>query len=226
MGSKAIIFGGLILCLLVVGLVVASGTLPWYKVTLTVILGSITTRGEFMLGLQGQTRMITTQHGDDEPVIQYNENDKWSDTSAFPSVKSVYQDCAILMLIGFIVFCVISLLLLIMLINPLRRVLRPCLGGSKGKFIVIALAFIGTAILGVGFLLLLKQPSAFQNDFKSYIDGLLSCGGACSQFMGSDNSWSWGPTTGWWLAIGATFVGLITVGLVASSRNRFEYQRI
>jgi len=113
-----------------------------------------------------------------------------------------------------------------MLLKPLRKAVHPCLGGAKGRFLIIAIAFIGSAVIGTGALLLLRQPQAYQKDFGNYSWGLFTCQDECSKFMGKEDPLTWGPDVGWWMAIVAFAISILVLILVAYKRTKFGYQKI
>jgi len=226
MSQKGTVLGALILCLLVVALLVASGLTQWYKVTLAVDIGGVTTKAITTLSLQGQTSEFIIQIGNNDPTVDRVTTEKWQDVTAFPSVKQVYEICAIFILAGFVMYSFISVLLLVNLLKPLRKAVHPCLGGSKGRYFLLFLSFIGTGCICTGALYLLRQPSAFKNDYDDYSYNTLSCGNACSQFMGSQDLFTWGPDIGWWLVIGAAALSVLSFFLIAYKRRKFAYQKI
>jgi len=209
--------GALLLSVTVLILLIVSYLTNWYHVTLQVASFS----AQVELSLKGQEWSLL-----EGTSAIWTNTETWTDSSAFPNVKQVYVDCALLFLVAFILYVLITLLLLGELSHHVRKRLSRC--GTLVKFLVLGSILIATICLVIAALLLLKQPEAFEEDFHNYSFGVnLGCGDPCNSFSGNDGGFSWGPLAGWWMAVIAAILSVLLLILVFIKRRRLSgYERI
>lgn len=116
-------------------------------------------------------------------------------------------------------YSIVEYLLIVGIIVGFLGAILAMMSGGRRKGAVMGLAVIALLVAIVApMVLLAAQPGAIKSDLGSSSGGFGSNNtGPQSSFFGSSNGFTWGPSTGWYLSIGA-FV-LFLIGMLLSGRG-------
>ena len=129
------------------------------------------------------------------PLISDSYTVNWADTDSFSNLKEVYAYCGSFSLVGLIFFFIVEVLLVLQLLC------RICAGkghiciNKLERLLLIIASMVGEICAIIGCLMLLRQPSAMEDDFDDY-----HLGTSCNDGeLVVPNLWSCHIVMCWWI---------------------------